>query len=105
LTGKINFVIIDNMIETLRVHLYVSGIVQGVFFRAYTQDIAQSLGLTGWVKNLRDGRVEITAEGSRNKIEKLIQWCSKGPPGAEVEDVDINWETVTNEFREFRILY
>jgi acylphosphatase len=89
------------MKEIVRAHLYVSGIVQGVFFRTNTQDVASSLGLTGWVRNLRDGRVEIVAEGLKDKIEQLIQWCRKGPPSARVDNVEVNREETTGEFENF----
>lgn len=93
------------MKEILRAHLYISGIVQGVCFRAYTQETAQDLGLTGWVRNLHDGRVEIITEGQKDKIEQFIQWCHKGPPGATVDNVEIEWMNATNEFKDFEIRY
>ncbi len=89
----------------LRVHLYISGIVQGVFFRAHTRDVAESLSLTGWVRNLRDGKVEIVAEGAQGKIEQLIRWCRKGPPGSRVDNVEIYWEDATGAFKDFAIRY
>jgi acylphosphatase len=91
--------------EIFRVHIYVSGHVQGVFFRAHTQEIAQRLNLVGWVKNLDDGRVEIVAEGSDNDLQKLIEWCWQGPPGARVDDVEIKYEEPTEEFKNFEIRY
>ena len=93
------------MKEILGVHLYISGIVQGVFFRAHTQDVARSLDLTGWVRNLHDARVEVVTEGPKDKLEKLIQWCHKGPPGAAVDNVEIEWMDATNEFKDFEIRY
>ncbi len=89
----------------VRVHLYVAGIVQGVFFRAHTRDVANSLGLTGWVRNMRDGRVEIVAEGPKEKLENLISWCRKGPSGARVEDVETLWHDATEEFEDFEVTY
>ena len=89
----------------LRVHLYISGRVQGVFFRANTQDEARALGLTGWVRNLADGRVEVVAEGEEEKLKRLITWCRKGPPGARVQDVQVNWKGFIGEFQDFRIKY
>ncbi|MEO0122811.1 MAG: acylphosphatase [candidate division WOR-3 bacterium] len=88
-----------------RVHLYISGRVQGVFFRVHTQELAQRLGITGWVKNLDDGRVEIIAEGKETDLQKLIDWCWQGPPGARVDDVEIVYEEPTSEFRSFDIKY
>jgi len=88
-----------------RIHLFISGRVQGVFFRAHTQEIAQRLGLVGWVRNLDDGRVEVIAEGREAELQKLIDWCWQGPPGARVDDVEIIYEEPTNEFRSFEIKY
>ncbi len=68
-------------------HCFVSGHVQGVFFRASTADKARSLGLTGWVKNLADGRVEITAFGDERSLGALREWLNTGPSGAHVEKV------------------
>ncbi len=80
---------------TKRIHLFISGRVQGVFYRASAVRIAQKYGLYGFVKNLRDGRVEICAEGETAAIEQLIQWCARGPKGAHVEHVETHWlETV-----------
>jgi len=77
---------------TERVHLFVSGRVQGVFFRVDTQREAQSLGLVGWVRNLPDGRVEIVAQGDAEAVRALVEWSHLGPVRAEVASVDINWE-------------
>jgi acylphosphatase len=88
-----------------RVHIVVAGRVQGVFFRDHTRRWAASLGLTGWVRNLLDGRVEVLAEGEKDKIEGLIANLKEGPPLARVEDVDITWEEFRNEFSDFRITW
>lgn len=88
-----------------RAHLVVNGKVQGVYFRAETREQAAALGLTGWVKNRPDRSVEVVAEGSREKIEKLIDWCLQGPPRAEVSEVNVTWEEYTGEFDEFKIIY
>ncbi len=87
-----------------RVNLFVSGSVQGVFFRASALEQAQSLNLTGWVKNLPDGSVEILAEGSRYSLEELVEWCRQGPPAADVEDVVARWQDYKDEFRTFMIV-
>ncbi len=79
------------MAERVRVHLLVSGRVQGVAFRAYTVDEARALGLSGWVRNLPDGRVEVLAEGERGAVEGLVQFCHRGPPAACVDGVDATW--------------
>lgn len=86
-----------------RVHIYVSGRVQGVFYRSNTRRKALELGITGWVRNLPDGRVEIVAEGEREKLERLIEWCRHGPPLARVEDLEIIWEEPRGEFESFTI--
>ncbi len=86
-----------------RVHIFVSGIVQGVFFRAHTQTEAVKLNLYGYVKNLPDGRVEIVAEGEEDSIKKLVVWCHKGPSFARVTKVAVIDEPYTNEFKDFQI--
>jgi acylphosphatase len=72
-----------------RVRILVSGRVQGVYFRMFTQNKAKHLGINGHARNLPDGRVEIIAEADNSSIEKLIKWCHKGPVTARVDDVDI----------------
>ncbi len=74
-----------------RVHLVVSGRVQGVFFRQSTADTARRLGLRGWVRNLPDGRVEAEAEGERAALETLVEWCRRGPPAARVDALEAGW--------------
>ncbi|MEN6319000.1 MAG: acylphosphatase [Syntrophaceae bacterium] len=88
-----------------RFHVIVSGRVQGVFFRAFTQDTAQALKLTGWVRNLFDGRVEAVFEGEDTNVQSMMEWCKKGPPHAVVKHVDTSEEPYTGEFRDFRITY
>ena len=88
-----------------RMHVIVSGRVQGVFFRAYTRETAQALRLTGWVRNLSDGGVEAVFEGEDTNVQSMLEWCKKGPPHAFVKHVDESEETYTGEFRDFRITY
>ena len=88
-----------------RVHLLISGRVQGVTFRASTKRKAQSLGLKGWVRNTDDGKVEAVIEGEKEKIEKLIEWAKRGPRLADVENIKINWKEGKNKFDEFQIRY
>lgn len=88
-----------------RAHILVSGRVQGVFFRDHTQRCASSLNLTGWVRNIRYGRVEALAEGDKEKIEVLIIRLKEGPPSAQVDRVDVSWEDHKGEFKDFRITY
>ena len=88
-----------------RLHIYVSGYVQGVFYRANAKRVAESLLLTGWVRNLRDGRVEIVVEGEEENLAKFVEWCKRGPVGAEVESVDVMREEYKGEFKGFEIRY
>ena len=91
--------------EKVRVRVGVEGRVQGVYFRAHTQDMALSLGLNGWVKNRMDGSVEALFEGDRDRVEQMIQWCHRGPSHARVAAVHLTWEDYTGEFNEFSINY
>ena len=88
-----------------RARVFVSGRVQGVFFRDHTRRWAASLGLTGWVRNLRDSRVEVLAEGEMDGLEDLIARLKQGPPTAEVENVEVIWENFRGEFGDFRIAW
>ncbi|MXR42075.1 acylphosphatase [Halobaculum sp. WSA2] len=75
--------------DRVRAHVFVSGRVQGVFYRANTRDAARERGVDGWVRNLDDGRVEAVFEGSRDAVEELVEWCHTGSPSALVEDVAV----------------
>lgn len=86
---------------TARAGVKISGMVQGVFFRAYTRDKAVSLGVTGWIRNLHDGRVEGLFEGDEPAVSQLIGWCRKGPPSARVTDVEVEWSEYSGEFDTF----
>jgi acylphosphatase len=88
-----------------RIHVFVSGRVQGVFFRAFTQEKALENGLTGWVKNLRDGRVEAVLEGEKEEVERVIQALRLGPPHSDVEEVRVQHEDFLDEFKKFQIKY
>ena len=92
------------MSEGKRAHIFVSGLVQGVFFRDHTRRWASSLGLSGWVRNLADGRVEVMAEGPEKNVRDLISFLRQGPPQARVEDIELEWELYQGEFSDFRIL-
>jgi len=89
----------------VRAHVYVSGRVQGVFFRSETQDEALRHGLAGWVRNLPDGRVEAVFEGKKERVERLIEFCRRGPPGARIAKVEVVWENYKGEFHGFKIRY
>jgi acylphosphatase len=86
-----------------RVHLVVSGRVQGVAFRASTADTARRLGLRGWVRNRPDGRVEAEAEGDRAQVEALVAWCRRGPPAARVLDLEVTWGEPRGDLAGFEI--
>ncbi len=88
-----------------RVHVYISGRVQGVYFRAYTKEEADRLGLTGFVRNLPDGRVEAVFEGDEELIEEMIRWCHVGSPYAKVSGVEVHEEPYTGKFSRFEIRY
>ncbi len=87
----------------VRAHIYISGLVQGVFFRARTMQAAVRLGVKGWVRNLLDGRVEAVFEGEKLAVDAAIDYCRHGPEGAVVENVDVAWEPFMGEFDEFTI--
>ncbi|HMF34917.1 MAG TPA: acylphosphatase [Candidatus Lokiarchaeia archaeon] len=90
----------------LQLHAFVSGYVQGVFFRATTEEEANALGLGGWVRNLRDGRVEVLAEGEQADVERLEAWLWHGPPGAQVQDVAVEKKEIDSvSSREFKITF
>ena len=84
-----------------RAHVYVTGYVQGVFFRHSMAKRARDLGVRGWVRNLDDGRVEAVVEGEESDVEVVVDWCRSGPPHATVEHVEVSWEPVTQEFSGF----
>lgn len=89
----------------VRAHVFVSGRVQGVFFRYETYRLASRLGVTGWVRNLPDGRVEAVFEGEKEKVDKMIDFCRRGPSAAIVTDIKVIWEKPRNEFEDFKIKY
>ena len=86
-----------------RVYVLISGMVQGVFFRSSAKKRADELHLTGWVRNLDDGRVEAVFEGAQEKVDKIVEWCRKGPNYADVKDVQVISEKYTGEFKDFSV--
>jgi acylphosphatase len=88
-----------------RAHVLISGRVQGVFFRAYTQDAARERRIKGWVMNTRDGRVEAVLEGDKEKVEDMVRWCHRGSPMSHVTGVSVDWEEYTGEFSDFSVRY
>lgn len=88
-----------------RLHAYLSGRVQGVGFRHFVRQNAQDLNLKGWVRNLSDGRVEVTAEGPRENLETLKSKLRSGPPSARVEGLDEDWSTASGEYSGFHVRF
>ncbi|MGH9196336.1 MAG: acylphosphatase [Acidimicrobiia bacterium] len=85
------------MASPVRAHVWISGRVQGVFFRMEARDRAQSRRIDGWAKNLPDGRVEAVFEGEKDNVESMIRWCHEGPSLALVESVEVAWEEPQDE--------
>jgi len=87
-----------------RVHIFVKGRVQGVYFRQGMKNAAEKRNVTGWVRNLQDKRVEAVLEGKDSEVNSVIEWSHVGPPNAQVDDVKIIDENYTGEFSKFEIL-
>ena len=94
-----------NMEEQVRAHVIITGRVQGVFFRVETQRAAEGFGVSGWVRNKRDGTVEAVFEGRQKDVDATLNWCRQGPRMARVDKVDINWQDYTGEFDRFDVTY
>ena len=90
-----------------RVRIHITGRVQGVFYRVYTRDFARRLSVCGHVKNLRDGRVEIVAEGPEDLLKELAEWAkNKGSPASQIHNTKEQWETIGKcQFSDFQILH
>jgi acylphosphatase len=88
----------------VRARVLISGLVQGVYFRAYAREVAQKQRLSGWVRNRVDGTVEAVVEGEEAAVQAFIAWCHGGPPGARVTDVQVTWEPHKGDLRGFGIL-
>lgn len=89
----------------VRARVLISGRVQGVMFRAYTQLAAHEREVRGWVRNTRDRRVEAVLEGERKSVEEMIRWCHRGSPFSDVTGVDVEWQEYTGEFPDFSVKY
>ncbi|GAK51245.1 acylphosphatase [Candidatus Moduliflexus flocculans] len=98
-------VALKNGMALTGMHVYVSGRVQGVAFRYSAIREATALGLEGWVKNLRDGRVELLVEGEESDVNAMLAWCYHGPSGAYVTDVEIERLPYSGDFSEFNVVY
>ena len=88
-----------------RAHIFVTGRVQGVFFRLETKRNANFYNVKGWIRNLPDGRVEAMFEGEKEDVEKLIAFCKRGPLGARITNLESTWETYTGTFERFKVKY
>ncbi len=88
-----------------RLHVFVHGNVQGVFFRSSTRDFARALSLKGWVRNLPDGSVEAVFEGEKKNVGRVLEYLKKGPPGSSVSRVNARQEDYKGEFESFDIIY
>jgi acylphosphatase len=88
-----------------RAHVFISGEVQGVFFRSRIRREAETRNVKGWVRNLSDGRVEAVFEGEETAVKALMEFCKRGPPGATVTGADVKWENHKDEFDNFAIKY
>jgi acylphosphatase len=89
--------------ERERAHVYVSGRVQGVFFRDSVRERAEQLGLIGWVRNIPDGRVEALFEGPSESVREMVRWCEEGPSHADVENVDTEFEAPRGDLGGFEV--
>ncbi len=88
-----------------RAHIFVTGRVQGVCYRAFTKENAAAIGLNGWVRNTDDGSVEAVFEGSKIEIERMISICRQGPTASLVRDIDVQWEDAVEGLKGFQIRY
>ena len=86
-------------------HIFISGIVQEVGFRAYIQNQARRNQIQGWVKNLNDGRVEALLVGTKENILEMIKLCKRGNPWSKVSDVQVNWKNIQDSYDSFSIIY
>jgi acylphosphatase len=91
--------------EKIRACILAFGRVQGVFYRASAKKVADKIGICGWVKNLPDGSVELLVEGEKEKVEKMIDWCKKGPFLAKVNRIEVDWQDYVGDLKNFQILY
>ena len=88
-----------------QIHIFVTGRVQGVFFRQSTRVIAIKNNVNGWVRNLDDGKVEIVAQGETNNVDNLADWCKTGPANSRVDEFELKEESITDEFENFEVKY
>ena len=88
-----------------QLHVMIAGRVQGVGFRYATQRKAGLLGLTGWVRNTREGSVEAVFQGERRALNEMLRWCNEGPVLSRIDEVECNWSDATDSFEAFEIAF
>ncbi|MEA1957924.1 MAG: acylphosphatase [Euryarchaeota archaeon] len=93
------------MDSKVRAHVFVKGRVQGVLFRYTTKEEANLRAVKGWARNMEDGRVEAVFEGTKGKVDEMVEYCHCGPPAAKVSSVNVTWAEYTGEFKSFSIRY
>ena len=93
------------MDNPIRAHVIITGRVQGVCFRMETCRAVEPLKVSGWVRNKRDGSVEAVFEGEEADVKAALDWCHKGPPASQVDDVRVSWQDCTGEFTTFSVTY
>ena len=93
------------MAKNTRAHVFIKGKVQGVYFRQNLRIVSKRHEVNGWVRNLKDGRVEAVLEGEEMNVSEVIEWCHAGPPEAKVDDVKVEYEPYKGEFSNFTVLY
>jgi acylphosphatase len=91
--------------DQARARVVIGGRVQGVWFRGTTRQKARQRGLSGWVRNRSDGKVEAVFEGPRDGVQQVVNWCHRGPRLAQVESVEVEWSEATGEFNGFSVRY
>jgi acylphosphatase len=92
------------LLKSVRAHVLIIGLVQGVSFRSSTKRMADFLGLKGWVRNLGDDKVEAVFEGSEDKVKEIVNWCKRGPFSARVDSVKTEFNNHTGEFEGFEVI-
>jgi acylphosphatase len=92
-------------LRLVQAHVYITGRVQGVNFRYYTRQQAFELGVNGWVRNVRDGRVEAVFQGEEEQVAKLLKWCEHGPTSARVDNLEVDWESTSDPLSGFEIRF
>jgi acylphosphatase len=91
-------------LKSVRAHVLITGLVQGVSFRSSIKRMAISLDLKGWVRNLGDDKVEALFEGPEDKVKEMLDWCKRGPPSSRVENIETEINNYIGEFESFEVI-